>query len=98
MVDDNRPVNLTVHKNNAVQKKRQALRQEIIDAARELATNSAVSEKISGYGIVVFNEDHDAETYWVSGGVPSRVIGEFLKQSINAAIARKDVKALRDDD
>lgn len=73
---------LTVHKNKLEQRKRKETRDLLIDDARKMARHSGISERISGYAIVAWDDDHRSQAAWVSGCLPSGLIGEQFKQTM----------------
>lgn len=87
-------IRLSEHKNTLEKRKRKELRKEIEGAARELARNSHVSEKVNGYGLVVWDDDGNASAHWKGGRVPSMLIGEYFKQTIARTINIADTEAL----
>lgn len=85
-------MNLTVHKNTLEKKKRKDLRLEIEYQARRLARDSAVSEKINGYGIVVWDDDKTAQAHCNGGDIPASLVGEYFKQTISRLLHINDIR------
>ena len=83
-------INLTEHRNTLDKRKRKNLRREIEAAARELSRDSEVSEEISGYGIIVWNDEGDASAHWRCGNVPVCLVGEYFKQTMSRIIHKRD--------
>lgn len=88
---------LTVHKNTLERRKRKETREEVIDAARQLAKDSPVSEKINGYVVMVWDEDNAADAYWSGGNIPTSLIGEYFKITMARMIAKRDAGELLED-
>lgn len=87
-------INLSEHKNTLEKRKRKELRKELVGAARELCRCSSVSEKINGYGLVVWNEDSEAEVVWRCGNIPASLIGEYFKQTMGRTLSKGDARAI----
>ena len=90
-------MDLVVHKNTLEQRKRKEVRNDLINNARIMAKNSACSENISGYAILVWDDDHRSEACWLSGSLPSGLIGEHFKQTMAREIGRIEAKAIMED-
>ena len=82
--------NLTVHKNTKEQRERKELRELLIHDAKSLAKNSSISEDIDGYAIVVWDKEGSAQAEWISGNIPTSLIGEFFKQTISRTLVSMD--------
>lgn len=87
-------INLTVHKNTMEKRKRKDVRDHLIDDAKRLAKDSNISENISGYAIVVWSDDHDSQAAWMSGCLPSSLIGECFKQTMARQITTMITKSI----
>ena len=87
-------VNLTVHKNTLEKRKRKDVREWLIRDAKHMAKNSAVSDKISGYAILAWSDDHESDTCWMSGNIPTQLIGEHFKQTMARKLAMEDARAI----
>lgn len=87
-------INLTVHKNTANKRKYKKFREDLEYDAKVMARNSEVSEKINGYGIVVWDDDDTVVSCWVSGKIPTCLIGELFKQTIARKISGLDARQI----
>ena len=85
---------LTIHKNTKQQRESKEIRKSLISEAKELAK----LQNISGYAIVVWNDECAANCDWWSSPphMPGLVVPEFVKKVLERAIAQSDVNDIID--
>lgn len=84
---------LTIHKNTRDQRKAKATRKNLISDAKDLAK----TQNISGYAIVVWDDDLSADAAWDSGGkIPGIVMPEYSKQILSRRINQNDTNDIID--
>lgn len=86
---------LTVHKNTKKQREAKRTRSNLLQDAKALSK----LENISGYAVVVWNEDCTADCAWVSTPpvMPGLVVPEFTKQILQRRINCNDTNEIIDE-
>ena len=79
-------VSLTVHKNNRDQRRRHRVSKLLVADAKQVTR----AKDVSGYAIVAWNDDQDADVEFVSGGVDSNVLPDFVGGAIRRKIGMMD--------
>ena len=87
-----KPVSLTVHRNNADRRRRKETRQYLKDDVAKALRNI----EVSGFALVVWNDEHDADAYWHAGNLPGSVVPEFTVQTIRRRMGMMDTEEILD--
>ena len=81
-------VSLTVHKNNADQRKRKEIREDMHGSVKTLQRELAVS----GYAIFAWDDDGNSNVYWESGHIPGQALPAFVSETLRRRINIMDAE------